>query len=130
MRGTASFRCCLAALLLLTLEATQILGAPFALNTNIQLRLILNTTNASGSPSIRIARDPRTNDLHYSKFNGDIFRVTLRPGSGASTSTKVYGAANHGIADSAQGWPSGLTEPFIWWAISPRTVETKLLRES
>ena len=65
-------RYCLAALLLLTLEATQILGAPFALNTNIQLRLILNTIDASGSASIRIAKDPRTNDLYYSKFNGDI----------------------------------------------------------
>src|ERR1043165_6584034 len=107
MRGTASFKCCLAALVLLGLEGTQMPGAPFALNTNIQLRLILNTTNATGSPSIRIAKDPRTNDLYYSKFNGDIYRVTVRPGNGTSTSTKVYGAANHGIADSAQGMAIG-----------------------
>ena len=107
MKGAASFRNWLAGLLLLTLEATQILGAPFALNTNIQLRLILNTTDASGSASIRIAKDPRTNDLYYSKFNGDIYRVTVQPGNGTSTSTKVYGAANHGIADSAQGMAIG-----------------------
>ena len=108
MKGAASsFRCCLAALLLLTLQATEILGAPFALNTNIQLRLILNTIDASGSASIRIAKDPRTNDLYYSKFNGDIYRVTVQPGNGTSTSTKVYGAANHGIADSAQGMTIG-----------------------
>ena len=103
----AFFRCCLAALLFFALQATQILGAPSALNTNIQLRLILNTIDASGSASIRIAKDPRTNDLYYSKFNGDIYRVTVRPGNGTSTSTKVYGAANHGIADSAQGMAIG-----------------------
>src|SRR5882762_5630584 len=101
------FRICLAALLLWTMEATHILGAPSALNTNLQLRLILNTVDASGSASIRIAKDPRTNDLYYSKFNGDIYRVTVQPGNGTSTSTKVYGAANHGIADSAQGMAIG-----------------------
>ena len=94
-------------LLLLTPEATQVRAAPFVLNTNLQLRLILNTTNASGSPSIRIAKDARSNDLYYSKFNGDIYRVTLQPGNGTSTSTKVYGAANHGIADSAQSMAIG-----------------------
>src|SRR5262245_42746076 len=103
----ASFRHCLVALILLTLEATQVLAAPVALNTNIQLRLILNTIDTSGSASIRIAKDPRTNDLYYSKFNGDIYRVTIRPGGGTSTSTKVYGAADHGIADSAQGMAIG-----------------------
>jgi hypothetical protein len=106
-RAAASFRYCLAALLLLTLEAIQTLGAPFALNSNLQLRLILNTTNASGSASIRIAKDPRNNDLYYSKFNGDIYRITLQPGNGASTSTKLYSAADHGIADSAQGMAIG-----------------------
>src|SRR5437773_11963592 len=107
MKGAASFRCCLAALLLLTLEGTQVLGAPVVLNANIQLRLILNTIDASGAASIRIAKDPRTNDLYYSKFNGDIYRVTVQPGNGTSTSTKVYGAADHGIADSAQGMTVG-----------------------
>jgi hypothetical protein len=107
VKGAASFGYWVAALLLLTLEATETPGAPFTLNTNIQVRLILNTTNASGSASIRIAKDPRTNDLYYSKFNGDIYRVTLQPGNGTSTSTKVYGAANHGIGDSAQGMAIG-----------------------
>ena len=35
MKGAASFRYCLAALLLWTLEATQILGAPFALSSAV-----------------------------------------------------------------------------------------------
>lgn len=107
MTGGASFRYGVAALLLLTLEATRVLAAPFALNTDIQLRLIMNTVDASGSASIRIAKDPRTNELYYSKFNGDIYRVTVRPGNGTSTSTKVYGATNHGIGDSAQGMAIG-----------------------
>src|SRR5689334_22193056 len=107
MKDAASFMCCLPAVLLLTLGTTRIVGAPLALNTNIQLRLILNTIDGSGSPSIRIAKDPRSNELYYSKFNGDIYRVTIRRGNGTSTSTKVYGAANHGIADSAQGMAIG-----------------------
>src|SRR5437867_3229548 len=92
-----------AALLSLVLLAAQLRASPVSLNTNLQIRLLLNTTNASGSASIRIAKDPRNNDLYYSKFNGDIYRITLQPGNGASTSTKLYGAADHGIPDSAQG---------------------------
>src|SRR6266850_2680121 len=107
MKAAASFRYCLAALLLLTLEATQLCAAPVSLNANLQIRLILNTTNASGSPSIRIAKDPRNNDLYYSKFNGDIYRITLQPGNGSSTSARLYGAADHGIPDSAQGMAIG-----------------------
>jgi hypothetical protein len=107
MNGTASLTCCLAVFLLFAFDAPQVLAAPVALHSSIQLRLILNTIDASGSPSIRIVKDPRTYDLYYSKFNGDIYRVTLRPGNATSTSTKVYGAANHGIADSAQGMAIG-----------------------
>lgn len=82
-------------------------AAPVSLNPNLQLRLILDTSDASGARPIRIAKDPRNNDLYYSKFNGDIYRVTLRPGSGTSTSTKVYGAIDHGISASAQGMAIG-----------------------
>jgi hypothetical protein len=87
--------------------AAQLRAAPLLLNTNLQIRLVLNTTNASGSASIRMAKDPRNNDLYYSKFNGDIYRITLQPGNGASTSAKLYGAADHGIPDSAQGMAIG-----------------------
>ena len=106
MRGL-SFCYAFAALFSLLLAATQLRAAPFSLNPNLQIRLILNTTNATGSPSIRIAKDPRNNDLYYSKFNGDIYRITLQPGNGTSTSTKLYGAADHGIPDSAQGMAIG-----------------------
>src|SRR4051812_47797542 len=106
MKGV-SFTCWFAALLLLVFQTAQLRAAPVALNANLQIRLILNTTNATGSPSIRIAKDPRNNDLYYSKFNGDIYRITLQPGNGTSTSTKLYGAADHGIPDSAQGMAIG-----------------------
>src|SRR5437667_7461019 len=102
-----SMKYAFAALFLLLVAATPLRAAPVPLNPNLQIRLILNTTNATGSPSIRIAKDPRNNDLYYSKFNGDIYRITLQPGKGASTSTKLYGAADHGIPDSAQGMAIG-----------------------
>src|SRR3954470_22326878 len=102
-----SLRYAFVALLSLFLAVTQLRASPVSLNTNLQIRLILNTTNASGSASIRIAKDPRNNDLYYSKFNGDIYRITLQPGNGTSTSTKLYGATDHGIGDSAQGMAIG-----------------------
>src|SRR5689334_2023935 len=59
-----------AALLSFFLGAKELAsGSPVALNTNLQLRLILNTIDASGANSIRIASDPRNKDLYYSKFN-------------------------------------------------------------
>jgi hypothetical protein len=81
-------------------------SAPVVLNTNLQIRLVVNTTNSTGQNSIRIAKDPRNNQLYYSKINGDIYQVNLQPGSGSS-STRVYTSANHGIAGSAQGMAIG-----------------------
>src|SRR5262245_58542776 len=85
--------------LLATLTAAQ--SAPVALNTNLQIRLVLNTSTGSGN-SVRIAKDPRNNQLYYSKLNGDIYQVNLQPGSG-STSTRIYTSANHGLTDNVQG---------------------------
>src|SRR6267142_4830377 len=81
-------------------------SAPVLLNTNLQIRLVMNTTNNTGQPSIRIAKDPRNNQLYYSKYNGDIYQVNLQPGNG-STSNRVYTSANHGISGSAQGMAIG-----------------------
>lgn len=80
-------------------------SAPVALNTNLQIRLILNTSAGSGN-SVRIAKDPRNNQLYYSRMNGDIYQVNLQPGSG-STSNRVYTSAHHGISGSAQGMTIG-----------------------
>src|SRR5882724_10020211 len=86
--------------------ATLIQATPVTLNPNLQIRLVINTTNSSGQPSVRIAKDPRNNQLYYLKINGDIFRVNLQPGT-ASSSTKVYSAADHGLSGNVQGFAIG-----------------------
>src|SRR6266436_5428206 len=82
-------------------------SAPVMLNTNLQIRLVMNTTNSSGQNSVRIAKDPRNNQLYYLKINGDIFRVNLQPPGSASTSTKVYSAADHGLSSNVEGLAIG-----------------------
>ncbi len=82
-------------------------SAPVMLNTNLQIRLVMNTTNSSGQNSVRIAKDPRNNQLYYLKINGDIFRVNLQPPGSASTSTKVYSATDHGLSSSVEGLAIG-----------------------
>src|SRR5882672_4453896 len=96
--------CSLPALFLAVVAIAQ--SAPVLLNTNLQIRLVMNTTNSSGQNSVRLAKDPRNNQLYYLKINGDIYRVNLQPGSG-STSTKVYSAADHGLASSVEGFAIG-----------------------
>jgi hypothetical protein len=86
------------------LEGLQ--ASPSILDTNLQLRLVMYTTNSSGAPSIRIAKDPRNNQLYYLKYNGDIFQLNVAPGAG-STSTRLYSALDHGISNSALGMAIG-----------------------
>ena len=92
-------------LFLLGVQGVQ--TAPIAINTNLVIRLIMTTTNSSGADSIRIAKDPRNDQLYYLKYNGDIYQISLKPGSGTSTSARVYSSADHGITDSAQGMAIG-----------------------
>ncbi|MBI4659508.1 MAG: PQQ-dependent sugar dehydrogenase [Verrucomicrobia bacterium] len=80
---------------------------PFTIDTRLQLRLIMNTTDSSGAYSVRIAKDRRNNDLYYSKLNGNIYRVTILPGGGRSKSAQVYGAADHGLSENVQGMTIG-----------------------
>src|SRR5436309_4137607 len=82
-------------------------SVPAVINTNLQMRLLMNTTNDSRAHSIRIAKDPRNNQLYYLKFNGEVYRLEVMPGDGTSSSVKAYSAADHGIADSAQGMAIG-----------------------
>jgi hypothetical protein len=86
------------------LESLQ--ASPGVLDTNLQIRLVMNTTSSSGAPSIRIARDLRNNQLYYLKYNGDIFQLNLAPGAG-STSTRLYSSLDHGISNSALGMAIG-----------------------
>jgi len=101
-RGGALFFCLCFAILFGSERLAK--SAPVVLNTNLQIRLILNTTAAN--PSVRIAKDPRNNQLYYLKINGDIYQVNLQPGGG-STSTKVYSSANHGLSSSVEGLAIG-----------------------
>src|SRR5258708_3088691 len=96
--------CGFAAFLLVVVAPIQ--SAPVLHNTNLQIPLVMNTTNSSGQYSVRLAKDPRNNQLYYLKINGDIYRVTLQPGSG-STSTKVYSATDHGLSSSVEGFAIG-----------------------
>src|SRR5262245_56377239 len=80
-------------------------SAPVLLNTNLQIRLVFNTTTGSGN-SVRIAKDPRNQQLYYLRMNGDIYQVNLQSGNG-STSNRLYTSANHGISGSAQGMAIG-----------------------
>src|SRR5262245_11546427 len=81
-------------------------SAPAVLNPNLQIRLASTTTNSSGQSSVRVAKDPRNNQLYYVKINGDIYKVDLQSGGG-STSTKVYSATDHGLSGSVQGLAIG-----------------------
>src|SRR4051794_30383155 len=92
---------------LFSIAANQSQGSPVALNGNLQIRLLLNTANGSGANSVRIAKDPRNNQLYYLKINGDIFQVTLNPGAGTSTSTRLYSSSDHGLASSVEGFAIG-----------------------
>src|SRR5947209_8172725 len=89
----------------LFLAAVGIQAAPVAINPNLQIRLVLNTTNFS--QNVRIAKDPRNNQLYFLKINGDIYKLNLQPGAG-STATKVYSSANHGLSSSVEGFAIGL----------------------
>jgi hypothetical protein len=80
------------------LAGIQIQAAPVALNPNLQIRLVLSATN--NSQNVRIAKDPRNNQLYYLKLNGDIYRVNLQSGNG-STSTLAYSAADSGLSGSS-----------------------------
>jgi len=74
-------------------------AAPQPLHPAIQVRHLLNT--ASGSNPIRIVTDPRDDSLYHLKESGSIYRVALKPGSGTSTETRVYGSEHHTIASAA-----------------------------
>jgi glucose/arabinose dehydrogenase len=79
---------------------------PVALNGDLEIRFVMDTTNATGAKSLRIAKDPRDNQLYYLKRNGDIYRVDL-VATGAATSFRLYSANDHGIATDAQGMTIG-----------------------
>jgi hypothetical protein len=83
------------------LAATAAFATPTVVNTNLQLRLVLDTPTSS--TTVRIAKDPRNNQLYYMKINGDIYQVNLTN----STSTRVYNSTDHGLNGSEEGLAIG-----------------------
>jgi len=81
-------------------------AAPVVLNTNLQLRLVLHTATAGGAASVRIAKNPRDNQLYYLKINGDVFKLNLSPGTDSSA-TRIATSANHGLSTSVEGLAIG-----------------------
>ena len=72
-------------------DGTGALAAPRSLRSDVSLRKIADSV-ATGSTSMRLARDPSDGALYYLKRGGQIFR--LDPASGAST--LVTETADHG----------------------------------
>src|SRR5690242_7340094 len=101
-----SLRRALVALAAFCLPVFTTSAAPTVLNPNLQIRLVMNTTNPSGANSVRIAKDPRNNQLYFLKINGDIYRVNLQLGNG-STAVRAYTAADHGLSTSVEGFAIG-----------------------
>ena len=74
-------------------------AAPQPVHPSVQVRHLLNAE--SGSRPVRIVKDPRDNALYYLKQSGSIYRITVNPGTNASTSTRVYGSEHHSVASAA-----------------------------
>src|SRR5205085_12556714 len=89
--------------------ALQTNAVPVVLNPNLHLRLVVNTTNSSTTDhSVRIAKDPRNNQLYYLRLSGDIFRLNLQPPGGPpSTVSQAYTAASHGLSSNVEGLALG-----------------------
>jgi hypothetical protein len=74
-------------------------AAPAPVHPSIQIRHLMNAE--SGSRPVRIVKDPRDNALYYLKQSGSIYRITVNPGVGTSTSTRVYGSEHHSVSSAA-----------------------------
>jgi hypothetical protein len=97
---------CLAAIVCAVFGGMAARSAPVVLNPDLQIRLVLKTTNSTGAASVRIAKDLRNNQLYYLKINGDVWQVNLQPGAG-SASVRVYTSADHGLSTSVEGFAIG-----------------------
>lgn len=81
-------------------------AAPVVLNTNLQMRLILNTADSSGAPSVRLVAQPLGGKLFYLKINGDLFEVRVLDGTN-STTRRIASTANHGLSTGVEGLAIG-----------------------
>ncbi len=72
---------------------TETHAAPQPVHPSVQIRHLLNAS--VGSKPVRLVKDPRDSTLYYLKQNGGIYRITVNPGEGTSTETRVYGSEHH-----------------------------------
>src|SRR5262245_12695814 len=80
------------------LIAAGLRAAPVAVDQAIQIRHLLDVS--PGAAPVRLAKDPRDNTLYFLKLNGEICRLTLRSGSGTSTASLEWTAADHGLQNT------------------------------
>jgi len=95
--GAALAVACLASLPGLAAAQT----GPRPLRSDIQVTKLLDTTQ-TGSPAVRLAKDPRNSAIYYLKLSGDVFIIRGQAG----TSTRLYTTADHGLTD-VQGFAIG-----------------------
>ncbi|MBI2948615.1 MAG: PQQ-dependent sugar dehydrogenase [Verrucomicrobia bacterium] len=96
-----------AVVLLRVLDSQVVESAPFVINTNLQIRLVMNTKDGVPAYSIRVAKDPRNHQLYYAKMNGFIYRLNSLPDTGVASSAIIYNSTDHGISEGAQGMTIG-----------------------
>ena len=70
------------------------LAQPEALVAGIDVELVIDLDGGA----VRIAKDPRNNDLYYLKRNGEIFWLAEADASGPSTSALVFSSDDHGVS--------------------------------
>ena len=97
---TFCYRIAAAILLLLSQESR---AAPTSLFADVEVRKLLQVTNGT----IRIAKDPRTNELYTLAQNGTISRIRLPEDGGAAGSERVYRSSDHGQSRDLSGFAIG-----------------------
>jgi hypothetical protein len=79
---------------LVTAMAGQPLGAqPVSLDPAVAIRRLMTV----GSNGVRLVTNPVDGSLYYLKGNGEIYRLTINPGTNTSTSTLLYTSSDHGL---------------------------------
>ena len=71
-----------------------VLAQPEALVAGIDIELFIELDGGA----VRIARDPRNNDLYVLKRNGEIFRLAEADALSPSTRTLVFSSDDHGVS--------------------------------
>lgn len=80
----------------------QLRAEPVPLDPNVSIRRLMTV----GSNGVRLVTNLVDGSLYYLKDNGEVYRVTINPGTNTSTSTLLYTSSEHGLF-SAIGFTIG-----------------------